>query len=123
MPSCSSDISNSLSEHIIPSLLTSLIFEAFKLIFNPGIKSPGVATTTFIPLLTFGAPQTILSIPMLDFTSHTFNLSAFGCFSTFSISPTDNCPRDFLGSTRDSTSNPVSVRTSPTSSAEKLVSR
>ena len=47
-----------------------------------GITAPGGAYTTFMPLTTFGAPQTTSTTLPPTSTLHNFSLSALGCFSS-----------------------------------------
>ena len=86
---------------------------------------PTVATKTFCPLATLGAPQTIgtmLSFPRL--TSVIFNRSAFGCCSQEITSPTRTPlkPPLILSKAFDpSTSSPKSVNSSEILSMERSV--
>ena len=84
IPALSFDIFNSLSEHNIPKDSTPLIFAILSFNFDFGITAPGEACTVYKSGLTLSAPQTTFLISSFETrTSQIFNLSAFGCFSTF----------------------------------------
>ena len=87
IPSCSSEIPNSLSEQIIPKLSTPLIL-ALPILKSPGRTAPTFAKTIFWPASTFGAPQTTLKVSFPSETLQSLSLSASGCFSAFKTSPT-----------------------------------
>ena len=80
---------SSRSERIIPfdSIPRSLAFFSFS---PPGMRAPGVTTATVCPAATFGAPQTIVRVPLPSSTSQTRRRSAFGCCSALSTRPTTN---------------------------------
>ncbi len=111
---------NSSSAQIIPWLSSPLIFPFFILKLSP-LSSyrivPIVATGTFWPTATFGAPQTICKgCPDPKSTVVIFNLSAFGCCIQVNTLPTTmpfKLPLiDSLVSI-PSTSKPKSVSNSP----------
>lgn len=75
----------SCNEQIIPSERSPRNF-ARLILMPPGKRPPTVATITYCPASTFGAPHTICtgsSSPMS--TLQIFNLSAFGCCVLLSI--------------------------------------
>ena len=92
MPSWLFPSPNSSSAHIIPWLsspriLPFFIFEGFP--SSSYSTVPIVATGTFCPLATFGAPQTICTTsPFPMSTLVTFKRSAFGCWSHSKTCPT-----------------------------------
>ena len=92
MPSCDVPSPISSSAQIIPSLSSPRIFPFLMVQASPSAVYkvvPIVATGTFCPAATFGAPQTIckgLAAP--TFTVVSFNLSALGCFTQVKTSPT-----------------------------------
>ncbi len=129
IPSWSFPRPSSSSAQIIPKLTSPRILPFF--IFSsspPGYKRvPTVATGTFCPAATFGAPQTICtgsSSPM--FTVVTRSLSAFGCCSQVNTSPTTTPrkpPLMLSTSCTPSTSSPVSVSNSSTRFGSKSTAR
>ena len=58
------------------------------LISRFGSLAPTFASGAFMPTRTFGAPHTTCTFEAPLFTRQTVSLSAFGCFSTESTSPT-----------------------------------
>ena len=85
MPSWSSEIISSRSEHSIPFDSTPRITPGFRSIPVPGICSPGAANTPTSPVRAFGAPHTTwtsaegFSGPSGQVsTRHTSSLSASG---------------------------------------------
>ena len=123
MPSCSSLMPISRSEHIIPALSTPRIFPTPIVESIPGIYDPGLATTTFIPVLALTAPQIICFSPSSVWTRQTRNLSAFGCCSVFIILPIVKFSRFAVGSKISSTSKPKSVSASAISETLAVVSK
>ena len=123
IPSCSSDSSISLSEHIIPWLSIPRILPTPIVVSIPGTYTPGFATTTKIPSLAFGAPQIICVSPLSVSTLQTRNLSASSCFSALIIFPIVKSFSFLMGSLTSSTSRPKSVKASTTSSNEAVVLR
>src|SRR3990167_6555077 len=98
MPSCSALPScncNSFAEHnmpcdISPRNFASLILKSF------GKTAPTVATATLIPARAFGAPQTIFNNSFFQtLTSQQDNLSALGCCTRETTSPTTT-PENYL---------------------------
>ena len=129
IPSCSLPSPNSSSAQIIPKLTSPRILPF--LIFNsssPGYnRVPTVATGTFCPAATLGAPQTICtasSAPMSTVVIR--SLSALGCWTQVSTSPTTtplSPPGMVSTSSKPSTSRPVSVNNSETSSGLRSIGK
>ena len=118
IPSCEVPSPSSSSAQIIPSETSPLIL-LFLIVKSSSPEYnfvPTVATTTFCPTATLGAPQTTGSkMPFPISTVVTLNLSAFGCCSQVFTSPTTMpCKPPFTDShfSRPSTSNPQSVSNS-----------
>ena len=113
IPSDSSPRPNSAAEHNMPFDTTPRILDLRS--FMPfGSVTPGVANGVFIPLTTFGAPQTISRISPLPFdTLHTLKRSASGCFSTSSTSAITTPSSPAPSCSMPSTSCPAIVRRSP----------
>ena len=112
---------SSLSEQIIPLLISPLILASFIL------KLPGRTESTgekaiLIPLLTLFAPQITGNVLTPSNTLQIFNLSAFGCFLIACISPTiiSFNSSKFVDI---SASRPSIVSVSATSSIVKLISK
>ncbi len=86
---------------------------------------PIVATATFCPTATLGAPQTIcVGFPSPKSTVVRLSLSAFGCFIQVKTSPTTsplNPPLMLSNASIPSTSNPKSVNNSPVFTASQSV--
>ncbi|MCY1439301.1 hypothetical protein D9M71_555330 [compost metagenome] len=61
---------------------------AFLILKSPGSSAPRVAKGIFRPGRTFGAPQTTWKVSLPLLTWHTRSLSASGCCSVLSTSPT-----------------------------------
>ena len=130
MPSWLVPIPISSSAQIIPSLASPRIFD---LAITKGsfpfmlISVPTVATITFCPAATFGAPQTICkgsACPML--TVVTLKRSALGCCSQVSTSPITNPfkpPGKLCHSSMCSTSKPLTDKRSAISFASTFVGR
>ena len=74
-----------------------------------GITVPGRASTTLMPARALGAPQTICSVSLPSLTLHRRSLSALGCFSAVTTSPTMKSFRPAPGSVTLSTSRPMAV--------------
>ena len=120
---------NSSSAQIIPWLscpriLPFFISNAFPSLSNTLV--PIVATGTFCPAATFGAPQTICTgaFPSPKSTVVILSLSASGCFSQVSTCPTTtpcNPPFKLSYLSTPSTSKPKSVSKSAVSSAAKSI--
>ena len=84
MPSCSSLISSSASEQIIPSETTPLMRAGFNSSRRPvcilSSVTPGRAKQIFWPAATLGAPHTTSNgEPSPGSTSHSVSVSALGC--------------------------------------------
>ena len=129
MPSWLSPNPNSSSAQIIPWLSWPRIFpflisNAFPSLSNNLV--PMVATGTFCPAATLGAPHTIWTgaLPSPKSTVVIFNLSASGCFShvsTWPITTPCNPPFKLSNASTPSTSRPKSVSMSAISSDFKSV--
>ena len=113
----------------MPSLISPRIFPFFIFKTEPSYMwsvEPIVATRTVCPFETLGAPQTIeskFSLPMSTFVS--FSLSALGCFSHFTISPTktpSNPPFTLSYFSTCSTSKPMFVSKLEISSIGRSIS-
>ena len=99
---------SSRAEQSIPWLSTPRIFAA--LISRPGKLAPIIASGTFMPARTLGAPQTICKgSPWPAFTLHSESLSALGCFATVRTSPTTMPVNGGATGVQDSTSRPDMV--------------
>ena len=79
IPSCSSEIPISRSEHNIPLDASPLITPFFNSSPVEGILAPAGAKTPLIPVRAFGAPQTTCTFSEPVSTIQTRNLSALGC--------------------------------------------
>ena len=119
IPSWLSPNPSSSSAQIMPWLSSPRIFPFFMTQASPSAVYrvvPMVATGTFCPASTLGAPQTICkgaSRPI--FTVVNFNLSALGCFTQVKTSPTTiplNPPLTDSKGEIPSTSRPKSVNNS-----------
>ncbi|MPM83301.1 hypothetical protein SDC9_130365 [bioreactor metagenome] len=119
IPSCEVPIPSSSSAQIIPILSSPRIFDLFIFNTSPPAKVrvvPTVATSTFWPAATLGAPQTMLkSSPLPTSTFVRLSLSAPGCLAHSTTSPV-NTPASPPGIcsvvSTDSTSRPIEVRIS-----------
>src|SRR5690606_22595233 len=87
---------------------------------SPGKRAPIVASGTFMPCATFGAPQTICNGASCSAarTWHTRSLSAFGCGSTATTSATTTPVKGGATGSVSSTSRPAIVNWWARSSVE-----
>ena len=109
IPSCSSESPISASEQIMPTDSTprNLAFFILKLF---GKTAPTVATATLRPLRTFGAPQIICRLlPLPISTMQRLNLSALGCLSQLTTTPTTTPSKSGATGPILSTSRPAMV--------------
>ena len=123
IPSCEAPRPSSSSAQIIPidSAPRILLFLMVKASPDEGYNVvPTVATKTFCPAATFGAPQTICTgSPSPRFTFVIDKRSASGCFAHSITCPTTtpfNPPGIFSTLSTPSTSSPVLVRVAATRS-------
>src|SRR5690606_28185410 len=123
IPACELPKPISSSPQSIPSETSPRIFDLVSLKGSRLVGRqvvPTGATITFNPFLTFGAPQTLCkgsTAPIV--TVVTTTTSAYGCCAHVNTSPTTkpSKPPGILCSTsKDSTSNPMSVRINDNSS-------
>ena len=123
MPEWSLPKPNSSSAQIMPCDTSPLILPSFMVNSLPSEKYnlvPMVATATFCPFATLGAPHTILRgspFPMSTFVKE--SLSASGCFSHDTTCPTTTPSRSPFTppiSSMPSTSKPKSVKSPSISS-------
>ena len=120
-PAWSSDKPSSRAEHSIPFDSTPRSFAC--LISSPGSFAPTSAQGTRMPVVTFGAPQTICKIaPVPASTSHTRSLSAFGWGAIAFTSATTIWSNAAVTGAISSTSSPAIVNLCASSSTVNLVS-
>ena len=130
MPSWSSEIISSRSEHSMPFDSTPRMTPGFRSTPVPGMCVPGAAKTPIIPVRAFGAPQTTCTSwagpdgPSGHVsTRQRRSLSAFGCGRASITRAMVNAPSCRAGSSTPSTSSPRSVSASAISSAVASVLR
>ena len=86
-PTASSDSASSRAEQSMPNDSTPRSL-ACLISMPPGSFAPTVASGAFMPARALGAPQTICTVSDPVFTWHTLSVSALGCFTRSTISPT-----------------------------------
>src|SRR6516225_10130345 len=124
MPSWSSEICSSNSDTSMPRLSTSRILPMPSVMFLPGMNAPGGANTPFMPVRAFGAPHTTwIGVPSPASTMQTRSRSALGCGFASMTRATTNGANSFALSSMRSTSSPILVSLSATSSSERSVAR
>ena len=101
-----------------PRILPTLILNGFAP-GSVGISQPGIASETLLPTLKFVAPQTICRSPVPSFTLQSDRRSASGCGSLESTSATTmpSKPPDTFST--PSTSRPIIVSRSASSSGDQ----
>ncbi len=122
MPLCSSDNSSSRSDSSMPLDSTPRILALVRVRPEPGMVLPTGANTAFNPARALGAPHTTCNRSLPVSTSHTWSLSALGCFSHFKTCATRNGASVVAGSNTSSTSSPMRVSISAISATLARVS-
>ena len=122
MPSWSSDRFSSASEQIIPKDSTPRIF-ALLIFMPPGSSAPIRATGTFWPSATFGAPHMIRRVSVPTSTVQRESLSALGWRSTRTTRPVTNPSKSLPTVSTASTSRPVMISRSTSSSTDQGTSQ
>ena len=102
----------------MPRIFPTLILNGFAP-GSVGISQPGVANGTLLPTSKFVAPQTICRSPEPSFTLHSDRRSASGCgaFSSTSATTMPSNPPDTFST--PSTSRPIIVSRSASSSGDQ----